>query len=168
MLRYIQPMSRLLKILVFSCILLVGSLIIPSFVLDTPLDFAKAVQEGNNLQWYLGGAQGMMATTTDTLVTAIGGARDENGNLLQAGALQTTTGMMASLYQHRPASSLQYLAFLLNHSGITKTAFAQGKGYDFLTQTNLYGAPGVAGQDVPIILNIWIISRNIENNRNVL
>ena len=151
----------LVIILIFS--LFAFRFLSPSPVRASPQEFVKAVQEGNNLQWYLGGKSGMLATTANSLIVAIGGARDEQGNLLQAGAIQTTTNLMASLY-NRPVSSVAYVAYVLNHSGIAKSAYAQGAGWDFLTNTTLYKddpAAGTTSQAIPVILQLWTISRNL-------
>lgn len=154
-------MSLLKKLLVILFLLL--PIFLPRMVSASPQEFVKAVQEGNNLQWYLGSNQGMMATTADSLIVAIGGARDEQGNVLQAGAIQTTTGLMASLY-NRPVSSVAYVAYVLNHSGLVSSAYAQGQGWDFLTNTTLYKtdpAAGTTSQAIPVILQLWTISRNL-------
>lgn len=132
------------------------SLFIPQKASASPQEFVKAVQEGNNLQWYLGGASGMMATTADSLFVAIGGARDEQGKIIQAGAIQTTSTLMASLY-HKPASSVEYLAYVLNNSGLTKSAFAQGNGLNFLSYPNVKDK----GSTTSPILELWKSSRNV-------
>lgn len=149
-------MSRLLKTLIFSFLFLLLAVIFPQTISAEPKEFVKAVQEGNNLQWYLGGESGMLATTTDSLLVAIAGARDEQGNLISSGAIQTTSALIASTYQ-KPASTTQYLAYIMNHSGLAKSAYAQtrGGGWDFLTNTM------VAGKNDPVILKLWTISRNI-------
>jgi len=142
------PMPIILFLL-FFCI----SLVFPQKVTAVPADFVKAVQQGNNLQWYLGGDSGMIATTMDSLTVSIVGARDEQGNIISSGAIQTTSFFMASLYK-QPISSVDYLAHLINNSGITKTAYAQGSGWNFLTSVNdnFPGSP---------ILSLWTISRNV-------
>ena len=144
------PMPKLL----FIIFLLLLPFVSPSSVQAEPKEFVKAVQEGNNLQWYLGGKSGMLATTADTLFVAIGGAYDEGGNLISAGALQTTSALIAATYQ-KPASSADYVAYLMNHSGLAKSAYAQGSGWNFLTTTTRGGAAD------PVILKIWTVTRNI-------
>lgn len=154
-----HPFRKILSVIffVFSFSFLAFRFLFPSPAQATPQEFIKAVQEGNNLQWYLGGAQGMMATTADTLFITIAGAYDETGKPLTDGAIQTTGKMMASLYKNKPASTPQYLAYVLNHSGIAKSAFAQGSGWDFLTIN-------VTDVNMPTsspILKLWEIARNV-------
>ena len=144
------PMPKLL----FIIFLLLLPFISPSPAQAEPKEFVKAVQEGNNLQWYLGGRSGMLATTADSLLVAITGAYDEQGNLISGGALQGTSILMASLYQ-KPASSVQYLAYVFNHSGLAKSAYAQGKGWSFLTDTK------IGGTSNSVILTLWTTSRNV-------
>ncbi|MDZ4228828.1 MAG: hypothetical protein U1C50_01075, partial [Patescibacteria group bacterium] len=110
-------MSRLLKILVLVFGFFAISIFTPQKASATPQEFVKAVQEGNNLQWYLGGKSGMMATTADSLLIGIVGARDEQGNLISTGVLQTTSTLIASLYK-KPASSVDYIAYIMNRSGL--------------------------------------------------
>ncbi|MBU1323094.1 hypothetical protein KKE48_00240 [Patescibacteria group bacterium] len=141
----------LVFILIFS--LFAFRFLSPSPAQAEPKEFVKAVQEGNNLQWYLGGKSGMIATTTDSLLVAITGAYDENGKLISSGALQGTSTLMASLYQ-KPISTTQYLAYIINHSGLAKSAFAAGSGWDFLTK------PNDANITSPILV-LWTTSRNI-------
>lgn len=148
---------RLLKIFSFALFFLVISVFIPQSAKATPSEFVKAVQEGNNLQWYLGGASGMMSTTADSLFVGIMGAYDESGKLIQAGAMQTTSVMMAKLY-NKPASSVDYVAYLMNNSGFTKSAYAQGSGWDFLTKTR---TGGVNGTETQPILILWKMSRDV-------
>ncbi|MDZ7586560.1 MAG: hypothetical protein U0946_02290 [Patescibacteria group bacterium] len=126
----------------------------PSPALATPQEFIKAVQKGNNLQWYLGGSSGMIATTANTLLVGIVGAYDDQGKLISSGAVQGTSYLMASLYQTKPASSVQYVAYVLNHSGLTKSAYAAGSGWNFLT------IPKDSNMASPI-LALWTVSRNV-------
>lgn len=157
------PMPKLLAIFALAFFFLAVSLFIPSKSLATPQEFVKAVQEGNNLQWYLGGAQGMLATTADSLLVAITGVHDEQGNLISSGALQTTSLLMASLY-HQPISSAEYLAYVLDRSGLAKSAYAQGSGWDFLTKSSVITDASVsppATSQRPVILELWTVSRNI-------
>src|SRR3989338_2153406 len=153
-------MPRLLKSLFLSLILLLGSLFIPSLASASPQEFIKAVQEGNNLQWYLGGSSGMLATTADSLFTTIVGAYEENGQPLSDGAIKSPGKMMAFLYKNKPASTPQYLAYVLNHSGIAKSAYAQGSGWDFLTKNELTGGNLVDKNGISPILRLWEIARN--------
>lgn len=160
-------MSRLLKTLIFSFLFLLLAAIFPQTILAEPQEFIKAVQEGNNLQWYLGGKSGMLATTTDSLLVSIVGAYDENGKLISSGALQGTSTLMASLYQ-KPASTTQYLAYVMNHSGLAKSAFAQGAGWQFLTNpkecppagTSTAPTCGPSNVNSPILV-LWTTTRNI-------
>ncbi len=150
-------MPRLLKGLFLSLVLLAISFIVPKTTFASPQEFVKAVQEGNNLQWYLGGSQGMLSTTADSLFVGIVGAYDEQGKLISPGAMQTTSVMMASLY-NKPVSSVDYVAYLMNNSGLAKSAYAQGEGWDFLTKTRIGGASGPETQ--PILI-LWKMSRDI-------
>ncbi|PIR57271.1 MAG: hypothetical protein COU72_01820 [Parcubacteria group bacterium CG10_big_fil_rev_8_21_14_0_10_41_35] len=155
-------MSRLLKIFFLLAVFSLAALFTPRSAAATPQEFVKAVQEGNNLQWYLGGAQGMMSTTADSLFVGIMGAYDEQGKLIQAGAMQTTSVMMAKLY-NKPASSVDYVAYLMNNSGLAKSAYAQGSGWDFLTKTRTGGQapPNGSGVETQPILILWKMSRDI-------
>jgi len=153
MLRYIQLMSRLLKIFLLLAVFSLTTSIYPSKTYALVQDFVQAVQEGNNLQWYLGGKSGMLSTTTDALTVFILGARDQQGNIVQTGAVQTTSSLIASTY-NKPASSVSYVAYLLNHSGITKSAYAQGSGWDFLSSAK--SLPNFSA-----ILDLWKLTRNV-------
>ncbi len=147
-------MTRLLKLFIFTFAFSLLAFLAPSPAQAEPKAFVKAVQQGNNLQWYLGGSSGMLATTADTLLVSIVGAYDDNGQLISAGAVQGTSTLMASLYQNKPASSVQYVAYVMNHSGLAKSAFAAGSGWDFLTK------PYDLNTASPI-LALWTISRNV-------
>jgi hypothetical protein len=155
---YAKAMPRLLKIFALVFSFLTVSFFVPQKTFASPQEFVKAVQEGNNLQWYLGGSQGMMATTADSLLIGIVGARDAQGNLISNGALEITSKLMASLYK-KPASSTEYVAYLLNNSGVTKSAFAQGEGWNFLT--NPKESATSPGKISSPILKLWEISRNV-------
>lgn len=158
-------LKKILTIIIFVFTFSFLAFLAPSSVQAEPKEFVKAVQEGNNLQWYLGGKSGMLATTADTLFVAIGGAYNEEGNLISAGALQTTSVLIAQLYNKQPASSIDYLAHIINHSGLAKSAYAQGEGWKFLTTTTRGADPDGAGPllppEDPVILKIWTVSRNI-------
>ena len=99
----------------------------------------------------------MLATTADSLLIGIVGAYDEQGNLISTGALHTSGVLMAYLY-NKPASSVDYLAYLMNNSGLAKSAYAQGEGWNFLTNTRIGGPNGNNSQ---AILILWRISRDI-------
>lgn len=96
----------------------------------------------------------MLSTTTDALTVFILGARDEEGNIVQTGAVQTTEFLIAHTY-NKPASSVDYVAYLLDNAGITKTAYAQqGEGWNFLS-----GATSLPNHSP--ILGIWKLVRNV-------
>ncbi len=103
----------------------------------------------------------MMATTADSLFITIAGAYDETGKPLTDGAIQTTGKMMGYLYKNKPASTQQYLAYILNQSGIAKSAYAQGSGWDFLTKNTLTGGNLVDKYGISPILKLWEIARNV-------
>jgi len=139
----------LVFILIFS--LFAFRFLSPAPARAEPKEFVKAVQEGNNLQWYLGGRSGMISTTTDSLLVSITGAFDEQGNQISYGAAQVTSKIIASLY-NKPVSSVQYLAYVFNHAGLASPVMAQGAGWNFLTSvTAITPSP---------ILKLWEISRN--------
>ncbi len=108
-------------------------------------------QEMNVDQW-LGGKMSEDGTvqtggTIDSLMLkglslAIG-VPDKNGNL-SGGMMGIGAGMMASVYQYSPASSITYFADLFHNAGFTRTAYAQGVGFTGLEP----------------ILVIWKVFRN--------
>ncbi|PIR92566.1 hypothetical protein COU01_01080 [Candidatus Falkowbacteria bacterium CG10_big_fil_rev_8_21_14_0_10_44_15] len=146
-------MSRLLKNFLLLAVFSLAALFAPRSVAALVPDFVQAVQEGNNLQWYLGGKSGMLSTTTDALTVFIVGARDQQGNIVQVGAVQTTASLIASTY-NKPASSVDYVAYLMNNSGLAKSAYAQGEGWNFLASAKSSAMPQV-------ILELWKLIRNV-------
>lgn len=94
-----------------------------------------------------------MAITADTLLFTTVGTYSSDGTPLTDGAVQATGKLMATLYQ-KPVSSTQYVAYLINNSGLTKSAFAQGSGWDFLNNTS--DATGNSP-----LLKLWTYARNI-------
>lgn len=117
-------------------------------------NFIKALQApGANSQKFIGGGDGLVSSLSNTLVTAIAGAYDEQGNLIALGAAPATAMASASLYQ-KPASSVQYLAYVFKNARLAPPVFAQrGQGWDFLTNTSSFGG------NQPII-QLWQIARN--------
>ena len=96
------------------------------------------------------GSSGMIPILMDSLNVAIVGAYDENGNPIAGGATGVTASLIAKLYDQRPLSSLDYLAYLRKNAGIAKPAIAIGEGSKFLT-----------GDSDQAILELWTISRNV-------
>ncbi len=150
---YAKAMPRLLKGFLLSLLFSLVVLIHPAKSFALVQDFVQAVQEGNNLQWYLGGKSGMLSTTTDALTVFILGARDQQGNIVQTGAIQTTSSLIASTF-NKPASSVDYVAYLINNAGIAKSAYAQGMGWDFLAKTT-------SSSSSSVILDLWQLVRNV-------
>ncbi|MFH0942706.1 MAG: hypothetical protein V1810_00885 [Candidatus Beckwithbacteria bacterium] len=150
-------LKKILSVFFFFCLVFIFS----SFAQAEPKKFVEAVQQGNNLQWYLGGESGMIASTVDSLLVSIVGAYDKKGNLISSGALQSTSTLMASLYK-KPASTTQYLAYVMKNSGLSQSVYAAGSGWDFLTNAKecLLGDCSKSNVTSPILV-LWTTSRNI-------
>src|SRR3990167_1360917 len=66
-------------------------------------------------------------------------------NEVRATAMDTVTNLIATIYEHPPASGLAYTRYVLANAGLAKPAFAQGIGFAGLSP----------------LLPLWNISRNI-------
>lgn len=144
-------MTHLLKIFLLLVVFSIISLNRPQKTFALYQNTVKAIQEGNNFEWY---NNIMMGATTDNLLIFIAGARNDQGEIIQTGAIQTTESLIAATY-NKPASSVDYVAYLLNNAGLTKTAYAQqGQGWDFLSSAKSTSSTNV-------VLDLWRLIRNV-------
>lgn len=114
-----------------------------AYISTTPL-----VEELKNQEEWQGGSHAFYNVTriTESLTTLIVGTGDEETDrLLGPSAMNTVGNLVATLYNHPPASSTEYFADLKSNLGFAKPAYAQGIGFEGLKT----------------ILPIWKAFRNI-------
>jgi len=130
-------------------------IILLAFPKPVQANFIDAIQSTEyNLESFVGGKNlldpqaptGILPSVSDTIHIYVAGAVDENGQLLTSGGTGAASMAISSLYNHRPASTATYLAYLKQNLNPASPAFAA------TNPGSLFTAP---------IIKLWALNRNI-------
>lgn len=133
------------KNLLLSIVVLLSLFLAPRFASASTKEFisAKYQSSGMNVTKWSGAVWAdSLQHGTDFMMGAVD---FESGKFVSQGAAPKLFTLNHFYYQNKPGSTKEYLAYLGEHSGLVKKAYAQGKGWTFLSE----------------ILKFWIAMRNL-------
>jgi len=145
-------MPRLLKIVASFLATLAFFFSLASPILAADLLPALTAPEMNLEKYVIGedavytdGSAGMMTTLINGVILMTMGAKDKEGNVVVRGATSHLSRFVATMYQSKPASSTQYLAYMGKKLNLVPQAYAQGAGASFISP----------------VINLWTVVRNV-------